>query len=255
MRNTMSPKSPQPANRMFTEPFIKRAVVTGLAAAIFWSAAGAFGQDQATSSSFELFENLETTGPNNQTSGRNTQNVRQPGAIQTTPVFTLVGTARIGSKQSVMLKHLGGEVVRVPLTGAVSPIPGHELYSVVGYGPERVDVRYPAAVTCGNFAEQGISCNTDTNIATLSLTTAEAIVRAPEAREEALEAESETVAAASPDTPRNPFEALRDRAQNGDSPDSSQATRFQPRRIDPADVPPGMRVVSTPFGDRLVENN
>jgi len=25
------------------------------------------------------------------------------------------------------------------------------------------------------------------------------------------------------------------------------------RRIDPADVPPGMRVVSTPFGDRLVE--
>ena len=28
---------------------------------------------------------------------------------------------------------------------------------------------------------------------------------------------------------------------------------FTPRRINPEDVPPGMRVVSTPFGDRLVE--
>jgi len=31
------------------------------------------------------------------------------------------------------------------------------------------------------------------------------------------------------------------------------ADRFTPRRISPEDVPPGMRVVSTPFGDRLVD--
>ena len=33
----------------------------------------------------------------------------------------------------------------------------------------------------------------------------------------------------------------------------NQPARFQPRRIPPEDVPPGYRVVSTPFGDRLVE--
>ena len=54
------------------------------------------------------------------------------------------------------------------------------------------------------------------------------------------------------DAPINPFEALRSRAQNG-APPPERPDRFQPRRIDPADVPPGMRVVSTPFGDRLVE--
>jgi hypothetical protein len=29
--------------------------------------------------------------------------------------------------------------------------------------------------------------------------------------------------------------------------------RFRPRRINPDQVPDGMRVVSTPFGDRLVD--
>ena len=53
-------------------------------------------------------------------------------------------------------------------------------------------------------------------------------------------------------TQANPFETLRNRVQNGEPP-SERPGRFQPRRIDPADVPPGMRVVSTPFGDRLVE--
>lgn len=254
MNSAMTPKSLQHANRRLLVTFIKPAALIGLASIAFSTATVVFGQDQAATNSFELFENLEASTPNNRASGRNPTNVRQPGATQTTPVFTLIGTARIGNKQSVMLKHLGGEVVRVPLTGTVNPIPGHELYSVVDYGAEQVGVRYPAAVPCGNFAEQGISCDSDTNIATLSLTTAEAIVRAPTAVEEAPEAEPEADVA-TPDTPRNPFEALRDRAQNGGNPDPSQASRFQPRRIDPADVPPGMRVVSTPFGDRLVENN
>ena len=56
--------------------------------------------------------------------------------------------------------------------------------------------------------------------------------------------------------PANPFEALRNAqsgraggAQGGDT----TSGRFTPRRISPEDVPEGMRVIATPFGDRLVE--
>ena len=52
----------------------------------------------------------------------------------------------------------------------------------------------------------------------------------------------------------NPFDAIRRSAENGiPAPSRRGSEGFRPRRIDPADVPPGMRVVSTPFGDRLVE--
>ena len=214
------------------------------------TAGGQTGQNQ---SQFQLFENLDSATPNNRASSRNTQNVRSSGTSQASPVFTLVGTSRIGSKQTALLKHLDGDIVKVPLTGAANPIPGHDLYSVVTYGAGQVAVRYPASVPCGDFEDQGISCDPQTNIATLSLRTAEAIVRAQQV--EIAPAESAELAETAQDTPRNPFEALRDRARDGNTADAPPPGRFQPRRIDPTDVPPGMRVVSTPFGDRLVENN
>ncbi|MBT8146719.1 MAG: hypothetical protein KJN90_07680, partial [Gammaproteobacteria bacterium] len=75
-------------------------------------------------------------------------------------------------------------------------------------------------------------------------------------REEQSEEDAEVVVSEEEsEEPTNPFAALRARAlQNGDAPAPSASPRrsFTPRRIDPADVPPGMRVVSTPFGDRLV---
>lgn len=58
--------------------------------------------------------------------------------------------------------------------------------------------------------------------------------------------------------PRNPFAALRAvREANAaaDSPPDPNSVRIQLRRIAPEDVPDGMRVVSTPFGDRLVPDN
>lgn len=207
------------------------------------------GQNQ---SEFQLFENLESAAPNDRGSSRNTPNSRQSSATQSTPVFTLVGTSRIGSKQNALLKHIGGDIVKVPLTASVNPVPGHDLYSVVDHGSGQVAVRYPAAIPCGDFADLGISCDPQTNIATLSLTTADAIVRVADVE---TEVPAQDQPATAPDTPRNPFEALRDRALNGDTGNAPPSSQFQPRRIDPADVPPGMRVVSTPFGDRLVENN
>lgn len=215
--------------------------------------AAAGGQRGQNQSEFQLFENLDSATPNNRASSRNTQDVRSSGTAQASPVFTLVGTSRIGSKQTVLLKHLGGDIVKVSLTGAVNTIPGHDLYSVVNAGAGQVAVRYPASVPCGDFADQGISCDPQTNIATLRLRTAEAVAREQQA--EIAPAEGAELVEAAPDTPRNPFAALRDRVRDGNTADPSPQGRFQPRRIDPADVPPGMRVVSTPFGDRLVENN
>ena len=51
----------------------------------------------------------------------------------------------------------------------------------------------------------------------------------------------------------NPYEAFLERAANTDSRADSGA--FEPVRINPEDIPPGMKVVSTPFGDRLVEDD
>jgi hypothetical protein len=54
----------------------------------------------------------------------------------------------------------------------------------------------------------------------------------------------------------NPFEALSAAQVDDDNPaqkNGGRENRFAPRRISPEDVPSGMRVVSTPFGDRLVE--
>jgi hypothetical protein len=206
---------------------------------------GLSSPDSAIAENFVLFESLEGDNSNNNASdvpGANDTNRGVSRATQATPAFVLVGTSRIGNTQTALLKHLSGDVIRVPLTDTTNPISGHELYSVVNHGVGQVAVRYPAAVPCGDFPDQGVSCDSNTNISSLSLTTATAVAIA-EPVEEVEEPEAETV--------RNPFEAIRERGRIGDP--NQPAQRFQPRRIPPEDVPPGYRVVSTPFGDRLVE--
>lgn len=199
--------------------------------------------DQSDGVNFALFESLDGATNNNASDvpGASNANSAVSRATQATPAFVLVGTTRIGDAQSALLRHLSGEVIRVPLTGTSNPIPGHELYTVVDRQSGQVSVRYPAAIPCGDFPDQGVDCDANTNIATLSLTTARAVITET-AAEETQAPEAETI--------RNPFEAIRERGRIGDP---NQPARFQPRRIPPEDVPPGYRVVSTPFGDRLVE--
>ena len=59
---------------------------------------------------------------------------------------------------------------------------------------------------------------------------------------------------AATDSPRNLFEAPRDSTSGRSNADSTQATRFQLRRVEGADVRSCMRVVTTPFADRLIES-
>lgn len=203
---------------------------------------------------FTLFEPVESSERQENTAStavpRNNQASSGNG-----PIFVLVGTSRIGDSRSAIVRHSSGEEVVVPLREfGATPIPGYESFNVVGADGGNLSIRYPASSGCADYSSQGVTCSSEGNIALLSLTTAAPVVR----REPEPEQESSADSDGEAEEPgnRNPFAVLRERAMNGDAqagdPDNA-SRRFRPRRIDPEDVPPGMRVVSTPFGDRLVE--
>ena len=214
-----------------------------------------FAQNSQNDGPFTLFEPLESQAspsPANPVSTRNTR-----GSVGASgPIFTLVGTSRIGDSQSAIVRHSSGESVRVSLREfGATPIPGYEDYAVVGAGARNLSIRYPGSMACAEFEDAGVSCSAEGNVAVLQLTTAAPIVARNENNNQAEEAaEASDAQSDEAVSSRNPFAVLRERARNGDVQVADpNSTRFRPRRIDPADVPPGMRIVSTPFGDRLVE--
>ncbi|MCI5106607.1 MAG: hypothetical protein MRY76_07845 [Pseudomonadales bacterium] len=204
---------------------------------------------------FEEIEQPETTSNNNTQS----RAVRRAQSSSSTPEFTLLGTSRIGDNYSAMLRHRDGEALSVKLAADDNTrIPGYSDYTVVQVESGSVSVRYPDNQPCQANEERGVRCSSADNIAILGLVTAEPVLR-----QEAIRLEDEIENAGNPDgevageagdqASRNPFEAIRAAARNGANPASGEPRRFEPRRIAPEDVPEGMRVVSTPFGDRLVQ--
>lgn len=113
-----------------------------------------------------------------------------------------------------------------------------------------VSIRHPSNSPCVAIEVKGVDCDQADNTSHIRLTTATAISAESEVMRDAQELPDEP-----PQENRaNPFDAIRRSAENGiPAPSRRDSQGFRPRRIDPADVPPGMRVVSTPFGDRLVE--
>lgn len=217
--------------------------------------ASLFAQNAQNDTPFTLFEPLESqassASPGNPVSPRSTR-----GSVgASNPVFTLVGTSRIGDSQSAIVRHSSGESVQVALREfGATPIPGYEDYAVVGAEAGNLSIRYPGSMACAEFEEAGVSCSAEGNVAILQLTTAAPIVARNEPNNQEETDQASDAQAEDAVNNRNPFAVLRDRARNGDVEVANpNSTRFRPRRIDPADVPPGMRIVSTPFGDRLVE--
>lgn len=202
---------------------------------------------------FALFEEIERAQSSNAAASTQAR-TRESRATAAQPVFTLVGTSRIGDRRHAIVKHMSGEEIVVSLQEDVAtPIPEHTAYAIVDAQGRTLGIRYPGNVPCESFADQGVSC--DGNIARLRLTNAEPLVQALTETADAAEQQVAAEAAAE-DASRNPFELIRERArasQQGTDEANPQGQGFQPRRIDPAEVPPGYRVVSTPFGDRLVE--
>ena len=229
------------------------ALLAGLAVMLSWNFPAA-AQD------LELFEDVErTVSANNQ---RNSSGSEAASISLTEPEFTLVGASRIGDRRRVVLNHRSGETLIVPLTGDDgAPIPGYEQFRVISNEAGRVAIRYPVGSNCVEASDLGVSCDASANIAWLSLQPApipEQNIIDLNAEVEEIEPEQDPnlsdeaadAAAELAQDPNNPFARLRAEALGQDVP---PASRFRPRRIDPAQVPPGMRVVSTPFGDRLVE--
>ncbi len=197
----------------------------------------------------------------------NTQNrVETPrvGSSDTAPVFSLVGTTRIGKQRSILLQHATGETVSLQVeTGELQTIPSYENFSATLSASGAVQVQYPSSRVCLPFEGLGVVCDPERNRAELTIAKAAPLSVAEVHRSNDLQTSEDNESGDlafvdDPDgEPSNPFEALRQRAARGQrgevvNPDE-QGRRFRPRRIEPDQVPPGKRVVSTPFGDRLVD--
>lgn len=195
-----------------------------------------------------LFEGVQSdtaTATNNAPSSP-----RRLGASE--PAYTLVGTSRIGAKRTATLMNSAGEIQRVEYTpGTVVTVPGSAGITLVDFGSRSVSLRHSDGSECVSAENKGVKC--EDGLSVLSMATAEPLREQSPVAAEALTDASDTTE--DDDTPANPFAAaLRAAADNGDSvAPNSRRERFQPRRIEPEDVPEGMRLVRTPFGDRLVE--
>jgi hypothetical protein len=214
------------------------------------------GSVDDNSQGLTLFEEVENTAGANNSPNRPAREAR---ATTSEPEFTLIGTSRIGSDYTAMVKHKSGEILLVEAKPSENTaIQDHIDYSIVDIAAGAISVRYPSNNPCVEFSDRGVRCNASGNIAELVLATGEPlpsinpalINRSGDGNDSGEELDDLNT------EPANPFEALRNAqsgravgAQGGDTTSGG----FTPRRISPEDVPAGMRVITTPFGDRLVE--
>lgn len=188
-----------------------------------------------------------------------------PALAQTplSPLPVLAGISRIGQRYSGTFRDSAGNSVQVRwLAGEAVGIPGFPGLRVLQIGAREVRLELPPGAPCLSAPEQGIRCE-DAGTVLLGLTTAPpfALSQTQAGSVDAFPAATDpSNTAENPDLePDNPFAAaLRAAAEEQRTGASGRrgpfnAERFQPRRISPDDVPPGMRLVRTPFGDRLVE--
>ena len=210
----------------------------------------------STDQNFRLFEDIENNSPSGNQPG-SSRVTRENRNSPSSPEFTLVGTSRIGSKyQAILLNRSGESVIINTSPNANTRVPGFSDYTVVNVGAGQVSLRYPGNNPCVDYIEKGVSCNSAANIAALTLTTGEAIASTRSGLYQNQNSDTSNDSNESEATIVNPFEALRASQANNPAANSDAAEnngRFRPRRIDPDDVPAGSRVISTPFGDRIVD--
>jgi hypothetical protein len=208
-------------------------------------------QIDLNSQGLSLFESVEVAAG---VSGGASRTPERPRDTVSGPEFTLLGTSRIGGSYSAILRHRSGESILVrSQENTETTIEGHPGYSVLSVGAGKLSLRYPVSIPCVGNVGQGVSCNADPNTAELVLGTSAPLSRAATSatfEQQAGSTESSTAQSI------NPFEGIIAAQRDGNDPAQDgrgSGERFVPKRISPEDVPPGMRVVATPFGDRLVE--
>lgn len=200
--------------------------------------------EKVNSSELTLFEDI----PNQSSRNIAAQN-RSTDSIGSSMPFSLVGVSRIGSNYSVILRNEDNQMVPITaISGAGTPIPDNTQFKIEHISSSSVYLSYPDNVMCTSSVNQGVTCNDETNIVRLSLSLKEPIKKKDQPA---------NIQESIPDENSNPFEELLRRQEQREVEESlsqdRDSRRFRPRRIPAEEIPEGMKVVSTPFGDRLVE--
>ncbi len=141
--------------------------------------------------------------------------------------FVLLGTSRIGSRRAVVLKAPNNkQFVLYFEDNVVTEIKDYKGYYVLSVEPREIVIEYPEDAPCRKSnGAKGIICNEqdEGRTALLSLERNKFVTASSSNRQTA--------------------------ATTAEKPKKS---KFKRKVIKPEDVPPGMRVVHTPFGDRLI---
>lgn len=140
--------------------------------------------------------------------------------------FVLLGTSRIGSRRAVVLKAPNNkQFVLYFEDNVVTEIKDYKGYYLLSVEPREIVIEYPEDAPCRKSnGAKGIICNEQ-----------------DEGRTALLSLERNKIVAAAPSSKRQT-------ATTTEKPKS----KFKRKVIKEEDVPPGMRVVHTPFGDRLI---
>ena len=179
----------------------------------------------------------------------------KPKRLKPQKDFTIRGISRIGQKYAVVLQGPDNkQFIEYWQSGnAATPLKNHAQHKLLKVTSREVTIGYPSDAPCQQSKDgKGLTCSKNGHTGTISLIQRQAIAVAPP---------TPPVNAVPSNRPVNPFEAALKRQREQETaqtnPANAQGNRntFQPKRIKSEDIPPGMRVVRTPFGDRLVPEN
>jgi len=222
----------------------------------------AFGEED-----FNLFDrNRGKPAPKAQTPPPNPFNRAPPPAPPTIPQppkpppvqkdFTLRGTSQIGDRQYAILQSPDGKEFIQKLEGNQrTPLQGYADYALLKVIGREVVIEYPKASPCQTSdPTKGLKCSADQKTAILSLVVLNAIASSspppspmppPVTTPQPPPEQTEQV---------NPFMPKQAKPQDEEERKrrSELYKNFKRQVIRDEDVPPGMRVIRTPFGDRLV---
>ncbi len=169
--------------------------------------------------------------------------------------FVLRGTSLIGKQRSVVLKGPDSkEFIQKLENDQRTPIAGYPDYYLLNVTAREIQLEYPTDAPCRtDNPQQGLKCNKEDNGKTvvLSLKQQQALPPRPVTPTPQPSSAQSPVAAGSRPSPTT-LDEIRARREEARKKREELYKNFQRRVIKDEEVPPGMRVVRTPFGDRLV---
>lgn len=155
--------------------------------------------------------------------------------------FMLMGTQIIGTRKVAYLQTPDGKsVIRQTLNPkGATPISGYKGYFLREVENREVQIAYPSEAPCQEHRkDKGVKCK-NKNLAVLTLERGKpSPPRAPQAAPMLVPGQPQAV-------PAQPVNAAEQQL-------SQQGQAFKPRIIKDEEIPPGMKRIRTPFGDRLV---